>query len=137
MGDFDTIEFVQLFLLLTAGILMLLNIWLYFNGEEDDTISHVLKSWAFDRYFFITFAWGVLGGHFFLGVKESILGTSLWLPPLLVVVIMALLYYLGVRYRDRWTIQPKHQFALLISGFLFGHFFWSQRLLEELLKVAP
>ena len=61
------IETVEHIIVVVIAFLILFNIYLNYNKIENDTINEILKNWAYSKYFFITFIWGVLGGHFFLG----------------------------------------------------------------------
>lgn len=53
------------------GCLIMLNIVLNFNRTKNDTVNVILKNWAYNKYFFITFFWGVLGGHFFFRLTNA------------------------------------------------------------------
>ncbi len=116
----------------TIGILILGNFILSNNEVLNDTINYILKTWAYGRYFFITFAWGVLGGHFFLGTKTPVFGDNWWLPVVLVILILGILFYIGKKQSKSFIMDRKLQLLLLVFGVLYGHFFWSQRHLDEI-----
>lgn len=116
----------------TILFLILCNIILSLNQIENDTINHILKKWAYGKHFFITFAWGILGGHFFLGTKVPLFGDNWWLPVVLVIVILGALLIIGLKQKDDFVMDRKLQLLLLVLGVLYGHFFWSQRHLEEI-----
>lgn len=107
--------------------LILFNIYLNFNKVKNDTINVILKNWAFNRYFYITFFWGVLGGHFFLGSSNAAFGSNWWLPVALVAVIVFALVLIGKRLSKDFVLKRRYQMLLLIAGLLYGHFIWSQR----------
>ncbi len=108
--------------------LLLFNIYLgYFNKIKNDTVNIILKNWASNYYFFITFAWGVLGGHFFLGTRTPLFGSNWWLPVLLVILVLIILYLIGKRLQPDFVLKNYLQFLLLLLGVLYGHFIWSQR----------
>ena len=106
-----------------VGFLVLFNIYLNFNNVKNDTVNVILKKWVHNKYFFITFFWGVLGGHFFLGSAKPLFCCNWWLPVALLVVIARMLMLL----RNTIKVKPYHQVILIICGLLYGHFVWSQR----------
>jgi len=129
MIDINTVEHIILALM---GFLILFNFYLNFNNIKDDTINVILKNWAYNKYFFITFLWGVLGGHFFLGTETPVFGSNWWLPAVLVISIVIILLVIGKRLDKELVIKRQYQFLLLLSGLLYGHFFWSQRHIPEI-----
>lgn len=66
------IEIVETIVFSTIGLLIVLNVILNINYYKNDTINVVIKNWSYNRYFFITFLWGVFGGHFFLDLKSQL-----------------------------------------------------------------
>ena len=126
----DTLT-VQYIVAGTIVLLVLCNIILSLNQVPNDTVNYILKKWAYGRYFFLTFAWGILGGHFFLGTKVPLIKGKWWIPPLLVVVLLLILFFIGKKQKENFVMNPKVQFALIVLGVLIGHFFWSQRHLPE------
>lgn len=127
-----TINTVEYIIAAVIGVLILLNIILSFNKVENDTVNVILKNWAYSKYFFITFVWGLLGGHFFLGSKKPLFGSSWWLPVVFVIVILTTLFFIGKRKGPSFILKTRYQVILLISGLLFGHFIWSQRHIPEI-----
>lgn len=128
MLDIKTVEHIVLGIM---GFLILFNIYLNFNKIENDTVNVILKEWAYKEYFFITFVWGVLGGHFFLGSKTPVFGSNWWLPVVLVILLIFVLIIIGKRVTIEPKVKRRYQFVLLILGLLYGHFFWSQRHIPE------
>jgi hypothetical protein len=124
MLDIKTVEYIVLGVI---GFLILFNVYLNFNKIKNDTVNVVLKNWANSKYFFITFIWGVLGGHFFLGTTTPVFGSNWWLPVVLVIILVAILVIIGKRLTKGFVIKRQYQLLLLIAGLLYGHFFWSQR----------
>ena len=116
----------------TIIFLVLCNVVLSFNDIQDDTINFIIKKWAYSKYFFLTFAWGILGGHFFLGTKIPLFGDNWWLPVVLVVLVLVILFFIGKKQDDAFVMESKTQVLLLVLGVLYGHFFWSQRHLPEI-----
>jgi len=124
MLDIKTVEYIVFGII---GFLILFNVYLNFNKIKNDTVNVILKNWAYSKYFFITFIWGVLGGHFFLGTRTPIFGSNWWLPVVLVIILVAILVFIGKRLAKGFSIKRRYQLLLLIAGLLYGHFFWSQR----------
>lgn len=123
---------VQLVVACSIGFLILLNVLLYFNDIEDDTVNFIIKSWAYNKYYFITFVWGVLGGHFFLGSYNPVFGSN-WITPLiLLALIVILLIYFGRKLEKNFVLKRRYQLILLITGVLYGHFFWAQEHLDKI-----
>ena len=125
------IKIVEHIVLGVIGFLILLNILLNFNKIKNDTVNVILKNWAYQEYFFITFIWGVLGGHFFLGSQKPVFGTNWWLPVVLVIILVLVLLFIGKKVDIKPKVKRRYQFVLLLFGLLYGHFFWSQRHIPE------
>lgn len=120
------IEIVETIVFSTIGLLIVLNVILNINYYKNDTINVVIKNWSYNRYFFITFLWGVFGGHFFLGSKEPIIENWIIPPVLLALIVIGMIIY-GKKLPKGYVVSTKTQVALLVAGLLFGHFLWSQR----------
>ena len=122
---FTTLEifrFIEQILIVIAALLVVFDVFLYLNDTKGDTISNIIKAWVFDKYFFLTFVWGVLAGHFFLGVEHSVLGND-WLGLGCIVIVVAVMAYLGIKRGMRMNMRG--QLLLLLFGAAFGHLFWS------------
>lgn len=124
MIDVKTVEHIVIGI---VGFLVLFNIYLNYNNIKNDTVNEILKKWAQNKYFFITFLWGVLGGHFFLGTRKAAFGSNWWIPVILVIVIAAILVLIGSKFKKNVVLKIPYQAVLLLSGVLYGHFIWSQR----------
>jgi hypothetical protein len=123
---------VQIVVAGSIGFLIMLNVLLYFNNIEDDTVNFIIKSWAYNKYYFITFVWGVLGGHFFLGSYNPVFGSNWIIPPILLIAIVILLIYFGKKLDKKFVLKRRYQLILLITGVLYGHFFWAQEHLNKI-----
>ena len=126
------IETVEHIIVVVIAFLILFNIYLNYNKIENDTINEVLKNWAYSKYFFITFIWGVLGGHFFLGSPRPVFGSNWWIPVVLVIALVILLIFIGNKRDHSAILKRRYQLVLLVSGVLYGHFFWSQRHIPDI-----
>ncbi len=125
-----SIKTVEIIVFSTIGLLIILNAILNINRYKNDTINVVIKNWSYNKYFFITFLWGVFGGHFFLGSKKPILDIFIthWeIPPILLAIIVILMILYGRKLAKDFIIKTEYQILLLVTGLLFGHFIWSQR----------
>ena len=123
MTDFFTPELVWVIVQVCIGIIVVLNLILNLNTVKNDTVNNRLSIWANGPYFYISFFFGVLGGHFFLGSATPLFCCNWWLPVVLLVVITSILLLL----RNKIKIQPYHQVILIVLGLVYGHFVWSQR----------
>ena len=123
MSDFFKPQLVWTIVKVCIGIIVLLNLILNLNRVRNDTVNYRLNLWANGKYFFITFFFGVLGGHFFLGSPKPLFCCNVWLPVVLLVVIAGILLLL----RNKIKIKPYHQVILIVCGLIYGHFIWSQR----------
>ena len=127
MSNADSVGVVILF---TIAALVILDIFLYANDTRGDTISYVIKELSFGKYFFLTFAWGVLGAHFFLGVHEPEEEAVAMFTGLAIIVGIAFcLFLIGVTLKP--TIKNYHQIILLIFGGICGHYLWSLNLIPQ------
>lgn len=109
-------------LLVIIAVIILFDIYLYLNKTKGDTISNILKNWVYGKFFFITYFWGVLAGHFFLGSYKSFFGNTSW-NLLIILEISLILLTFGVFFKVK--IRPAGQIVLLLVGLSVGHFFWS------------
>lgn len=129
MIEIETVEHIVIAVII---FLILFNIYLNYNKIENDTINEILKNWAYSKYFFITFIWGVFGGHFFLGSPRPVFGSNWWMPVVLVIILVILLIFIGNKLKRSDILKRRYQLLLLISGVLYGHFFWSQRHIPDI-----
>jgi len=123
MSEIFTPALVWIIVQVCIGAIVTLNLILILNAVKNDTVNNRLSLWANGKYFFITFLWGVLGGHFFLGSTKPLFCCNWWLPVVLIVVLAGILLLL----RNRIKVKPYHQVILIFAGLVYGHFVWSQR----------
>jgi hypothetical protein len=112
----------SILLLVPLGMLIL-EAFLSFNNIKGDTISAILNNWAHGKSFFITLAWGIITGHFFLGSKAPLIKDNT-----MSVVIVALLAVTAalIGCSMKWKKTSRlFQLAILITGIVIGHFAWS------------
>ena len=81
-----------------------------------------MKDWVYDKFFVITFLWGVFAGHFFLGSKIKIF-ENIHYNFVIILEISLILLMFGMYFKIK--IKPIGQVLLLLFGLLVGHYFWS------------
>lgn len=117
-------EIVKIIMISFAVIYLLLEIVLNLNDIDKDTSNVILLKWSEDKFFFIPFALGAIGGHLFLGTRDSAFKPSHSMYPVLILVGIALLCLL-IGYRVKFKKTRFFLSLLLFLGLLYGHFFWS------------
>ncbi len=120
--------FTQMFILIIVGVIIVVDLFLAFNETEGDTINDVLKSWAYERFFVLTWGWGVLAGHLFLTRASSILPPSSAI--LLLVGLTGVLFLIGLFSRVLGlpkVVGVPVQVVLLVVGIVAGYLLWPQK----------
>lgn len=112
----------QKFILVMVGVIIVFDLFLALNDERGDTISEVMKEWAYRRFFVVTWAWGVLAGHLFLTHPAPVIAPpwNIWLLLGLTVVL------LGVGFGYRGIVGVQVQLVLLVAGVIAGRLLWPQ-----------
>ncbi len=133
-------ENVEVVLLWVAGLLIVFDIYLYFDKVDGNTISNILHRWVYNnKFFFIPYLWGVLAGHFFLGTIKSPFGNDKAsnLYSLAIVIGLAIIIWIITFILKRQGVlnekskkRPYIQATLLVFGAVIGHFFWSIKYFE-------
>lgn len=114
---------VQALLIIVIVVMIILEVFLSLNDIEGDTISGIIKNWAYSRSFFIMLAWGIVTGHLFLGSKTPLIANDT-LSVIVVAVIVCVVVIIG-RILKSVKISRVLQFILFIGGALIGHLIWS------------
>ncbi len=116
------VMFTQKFILVLIAIIIAVDLFLVFNDIEGDTISNVIRDWAYRRFFVLTWAWGVLAGHLFLTSAGPIFSPS---TAILVLLGLTLVLFLaGYFYTD--LVGVPVQLVLLVVGAVAGYLLWPQ-----------
>jgi hypothetical protein len=120
---------VNMILVATGIIFVLIEIVMNLNGNEDDTSNVVIhKLIKYDKLIFIPFAIGAIVGHLFSGTYSKSL-LQLHFPNYAELLAVGILFVfafvlnrIGKKLKaiSNWLIH-----FLLITGILYGHFFWS------------
>lgn len=117
------VMFTQKFILVLIGLIIVVDLFLVFNQTDGDTISNVIRDWAYRRFFVLTWIWGVLAGHLFLTRAASIFA-----PPVSILVLLGLtlvLFLVGFFiYKD--LVGVPVQLTLLVLGVVAGFLLWPQ-----------
>lgn len=117
------ILFTQKFILVIIGIIIFVDLYLAFNEIEGDTISEVIKEWAYRHFFVLSWVWGVLAGHLFLTSDKYLFSQPVSILVLLGLTLALLLF--GLLTRGVMSVQL--QLVLLILGTVAGYLLWPQR----------
>ncbi len=118
----DAVRIVEYVLIFLIILIIIFDVILYKNDTKGDTISNIIRDWINGKYFFITFAWGVLAGHLFLGAKSDIINNEPIRLGILIGIII-ILAIVGIIINKRLKLFV--QIILLVTGILAGHFLWS------------
>lgn len=108
----------------TVGLLVIigiLEIFANFNEEIDDNLNFIMNDCA-EKYYYVPYTWGIIGGHFFFGSIHIDLSTTIALVFISVSTLLLMIYDLLIKH-ERIGISGK--LTALILGFLAGHFVWS------------
>jgi len=133
--DLTKFAFIEGILVGIGVTFIMIEITLNLNDTEDDTTNVLLNNWSKQQYIFIPFAIGAIGGHLFLGSTYAIwpvfYSTLDGLLTVLVLVVLSLMLLLvGIIFRFKRTKAFIN--AILLLGVLYGHYFWSMNIPENL-----
>lgn len=122
LANSGSLGFLGQVLLIVVIVIIVVDLILYNNKTENDTISYIIKTWINGPYFFLIFLWGALAGRFFLSKagnerSQDIIGA------IIVLVIAGLLFLAGKFLK--WRVNLPYKILLLVAGAAIGHFFWS------------
>lgn len=127
--DIFVITVSAILIIVSLGMLIL-EIFLSLNDIEGDTISVIIRGWAFSRNFFITLAWGMVTGHLFLGSKSPIIEDNT-LSVVVVALLASVAALIGCKLKT-FKINTVIQLILFVGGAIIGHFIWS---MNDVLKI--
>jgi len=108
----------------TVIVLTLIGLWeLYsnFNKEKEDNLNIIMYRWS-EKYYFLTFIWGVVGGHLFFGHSKLLVSSYL---SIVIVFVLSILILFFDRRIKRSQIKTYKKIVSLLLGFLFGHYVWT------------
>jgi hypothetical protein len=113
-----------LILIVTLG-LAVYDVWPAVTEVSGDTLSEVMHRWSED-WPILAYLWGVLGGHFFLGARQPVVGDGQ--DPLVLLWFTWVLFItnLSVHASDIELPRQVHGIVLLV-GIGAGHLLWSLR----------
>jgi hypothetical protein len=130
---------VQLIIILVGVVFVIFEIIMNLNDVPGDTTNIILFEATKKRLLFIPFAIGAISGHLFLGTDKKIFPCHKIIPFLsnellvilgmLVISLMLFLFSKKIKNRSTGFIT-----FLLITGMLYGHFFWSMNDPENCLR---
>ena len=116
------VMFTQKFILVLIAVIIVVDLFLAFNDTEGDTISNVIRDWAYRRFFVLSWVWGVLAGHLFLTSVGPILSPS---AAILVLLGLTLVLFLAGFFYTDLVGAPVHV-VLLVVGAVAGYLLWPQ-----------
>ena len=122
IDEAEWVKYTEYFILVMIAIIIVVDLFLAFNDIKEDTISEVLKRWAYSQFFVITWAWGVLAGHLFLPREDPLFPDHSSLIVLLGLTFAILLAGLF----NKNTVAIPIQVILLILGTVAGYLLWPQ-----------
>ena len=120
-------------IVLSVLVLFIIEILAKLNKEPNDNVNELIRAWAYDKFYFITFAFGVIAGHLFLGITNRWFDcTTLGFPDrfcsifdvLVIAVLVLLVLATGLIFKYKSSNTVFH-FLLLSAGLIAGHIIWS------------
>lgn len=123
MAPYQIVEFIMIGFAVTYVIV---EIVLNYNDIDKDTSNIILLKWSQGSAFFIPFALGAIGGHLFLGTKNTFFLMPYWIPVVVLfgVAIVMLIIGLNVPFKK----GKGFLFSMLLLGLAYGHFIWSMNI---------
>lgn len=123
---------VSAVIVLAVLILFTIEILAKLNNIPNDNVNELIRQWIYGKYYFITFCFGVISGHLFLGITYrwldcKTLGINMDCAIFDVIVIAGLVSIFlvtGLVLKFKSSSIFFH-FLLLTIGLLAGHFIWS------------
>ncbi|GGD09048.1 hypothetical protein [Hyunsoonleella pacifica] len=126
---------VSAVIVLAVLILFALEIIAKLNNVPNDNVNELIRQWAYDKYYFITFCFGVISGHLFLGITYrwfdcQTLGINLdcGIFDVLVIAVLVSIFLISGLVSKFKTSNVFFHFLLLICGLFAGHFIWSMNI---------
>ncbi len=120
---------------IVASVLLLfgLEILAKLNDIPNDNVNIIIRNAAFSKLYFITFAFGVVSGHLFLGVTFRWIDCRAIKIPIndcaifdVIVIVLLNLFLLLTGFIFKFnTSRPLFHFSLFALGLFTGHFIWS------------
>ncbi len=109
-------------------IFFILDIIMALNDVKNDRLNYIIHNESNNRAYFIPVLWGMIMGHLFFG-KYFADSSKLPLGAERSIILLALVNIALIIIGQKFPLKTKHpsfiRIALLISGILYGHFFWS------------
>jgi len=123
-------KLIEYFLIIVGISYVLFEVVLNLNNIEGDTTNVILLEWSEDKFFFIPFALGAIGGHLFLGTKTPIFKNDLFsfisngdLAVVVLFILAGIMVLIG--YKVPFKKSKPFLTSIFILGILYGHFIWS------------
>ena len=130
---FDIFYFTVIGLIALAILtLFVVEIIAKLNDIPNDNVNIIIRTWAYERFYFITFFCGIMTGHLFLGTtvkwcdckKIGIPFDCNIFDVLVIAVLSLLLLATGLIFKNKKP-SKKFQVILFSLGLIIGHFVWT------------
>lgn len=123
LAKLGNLGYLGIILLIVVIAILVVDIILYTNSTDNDTISHIIMTWINGRGFFLIFLWGALAGRFFLSrtgndIPQDISGA-------IIVLGIAIALFVVGKFLKKLPLSLLPKVILFIAGGAIGHFFWS------------
>ena len=117
---------------LAIVILFIIEILAKLNDTPNDNVNIIIREWAYGKFYFITFFFGIVASHLFLGTRIRWLDCAKYNIPIdckiLDVLVIAglsiILLIIGLIFQKTKT-SKTFQAILFGVGMVVGHFVWS------------
>ncbi|MEM6806955.1 MAG: hypothetical protein AAF696_36480 [Bacteroidota bacterium] len=93
------------------------------SSTEDgtDNLNFIMFEWS-RKYYFLSFAWGVIGGHLYFGSQNIYISNN---HSLIVISIITLALLLIDFVKKHPPLTNSQRIATLGVGVMMGHFVWT------------
>ncbi len=118
-----SLDYLGIILLIVVAAIIVVDIILYTNSTDNDTISHIIKTWVNGRAFFLIFLWGALAGRFFLSKTDNDVPQDI--SGAVIVLGIAIVLFVVGKSLKKLPISLLPKVLLFTGGCAIGHFFWS------------
>lgn len=129
----DTLYYaVMAVIAVSVLILFVLEIAAKLNEVPNDNVNIIIRKWSYHKFYFITFFFGVVAGHLFLGGTSRLIDCKKLGIPLecgifdviIVATLSLILLATGLIFQKKRTTKGFQVFLFGV-GLLVGHLVWS------------
>ncbi len=124
------IRLTQIVIIIICALLLMFNFHLIFGGQEP--IGEIINKYAMNKFFVITWIWGILASHLFLTRKEKAKKVPDLTAISMLLMFSVLIFLLGLFIEE--PLPWYMHIVLLVFGGVAGFFLWPQTLLGKEVK---